>query len=192
MGSSSAYLAGIRYRLRELQLQDRERVQNMDLEKTLNTLLVTIFQDLMDIEQKALITGEFLDITLNDMHVIEAIGTGEPQTSSTIAKKLSVTMGTLTKAIDRLTKNEYVLRERSEADKRLVLLSLTEKGERAFYHHQKFHEDMIHALIAQFNKDEAEFLAKSLDGLIDYFKANKESYEKENIQEPTAGNTDDR
>lgn len=163
----------------------------MDLEKTLNTLLVTIFQDLMDIEQKALITGEFQDITLNDMHVMEAIGVGEPQTSSTIAKKLSVTMGTLTKAIDRLTKNDYVLRERSEEDKRLVLLSLKDKGKRAFYHHQKFHEDMIHALIAQFNKDEAESLAKSLDGLIGYFKANKESYGKENTIEQTAGNADD-
>ena len=38
------------------------------------------------------------------MHVIEAIGTGEAGTSSTVAKKLSVTMGTLTKAIDRLSK----------------------------------------------------------------------------------------
>ena len=43
--------------------------EDMDLEKKLNTLLVTIFQDLMDIEQKALITGEFRDSTWNDMHV---------------------------------------------------------------------------------------------------------------------------
>jgi DNA-binding MarR family transcriptional regulator len=150
--------------------------ENMDLEKKLNTLLVTIFQDLMDIEQKALITGEFRDITLNDMHVIEAIGTGEAGTSSTVAKKLSVTMGTLTKAIDRLSKNDYVLRERSEEDKRLVLLSLTEKGKRAFYHHQKFHEEMIHAMVSQFDRQEAEFLARSVDGLISYFKTNKENY----------------
>ena len=97
---------------------------NMDVKKTLNSLLVTAFQDVLDIEEKTLITGEFTDITMNDMHVIEAIGDGEPKTSSTVAKQLSVTMGTLTKAIDRLTKNNYVLRERSETDKRLVLLSL--------------------------------------------------------------------
>ena len=94
----------------------------MDVKKTLNSLLVTAFQDVLDIEEKTLITGEFTDITMNDMHVIEAIGDGEPKTSSTVAKQLSVTMGTLTKAIDRLTKNNYVLRERSETDKRLVLL----------------------------------------------------------------------
>ena len=82
----------------------------MDVKKTLNSLLVTAFQDVLDIEEKTLITGEFTDITMNDMHVIEAIGDGEPKTSSTVAKQLSVTMGTLTKAIDRLTKNNYVLR----------------------------------------------------------------------------------
>ena len=155
--------------------------EDMDLEKKLNTLLVTIFQDLMDIEQKALITGEFRDITLNDMHVIEAIGPGEPKPSSTIAKKLSVTMGTLTKAIDRLTKNDYVLRERSEEDKRLVLLSLKEKGKRAYYHHQKFHEEMIHAMVSQFNREEAEFLAKSVDGLISYFQSSRKSYAGEDM-----------
>ena len=68
------------------------------------------------------------------------------------------------------------LRERSEEDKRLVLLSLTEKGKRAFYHHQKFHEEMIHAMVSQFDRQEAEFLARSVDGLISYFKTNKENY----------------
>lgn len=152
----------------------------MDLAKTLNTLFVTLFQDILNIEEKALITGEFQDITINDMHVIEAIGIGEPKTSSAVAKQLSVTVGTLTKAIDRLTKCDYVRRERSEADKRLVLLSLKEKGRKAFYHHQKFHEDMIQAVISQFDREEAEFLAKSLDGLIGYLKDNGEEYKKEN------------
>jgi hypothetical protein len=41
----------------------------MDLDKTLNMLLVTLFQDIMDIEEKSLINEEFKDITVNDMHV---------------------------------------------------------------------------------------------------------------------------
>ena len=144
--------------------------------KTINDTLVRLINKIWVLEGKAIITEEFRDLTNNDMHVIEAIGTGEAGTSSTVAKKLSVTMGTLTKAIDRLSKNDYVLRERSEEDKRLVLLSLTEKGKRAFYHHQKFHEEMIHAMVSQFDRQEAEFLARSVDGLISYFKTNKENY----------------
>ncbi len=155
--------------------------KDMDLEETLNTLLVTLFQNILNIEEKALITGEFQDITVNGMHIIEAIGIGEPKTSSAVAKLLSVTMGTLTKEVDRLTRYGYVVRERSEEDKRLVLLSLTEKGVRAYYHHQKFHENMIQSVISQFDRKESEVLAKTLNGLIDYLKDNEEKNRKENM-----------
>ena len=151
----------------------------MDVKKTLNSLLVTAFQDVLDIEEKTLITGEFTDITMNDMHVIEAIGDGEPKTSSTVAKQLSVTMGTLTKAIDRLTKNDYVLRERSETDKRLVLLSLKEKGKRAFERHQKCHEGLIQSVVSQFDPEEGDFLARTLHGVIGYLKDNEEGIKQE-------------
>ena len=67
--------------------------------ETLNELLVTLFRDVMDIEQKVIITPEFKDITNNDMHVIEAIGIGEPKNMSSIARELSVTVGTLTIAM---------------------------------------------------------------------------------------------
>ena len=152
----------------------------MELNKALNTLLVGLFKDIMNIEQEALITGEFTDITVNDMHVIEAIGTGEPSQSSVVAKKLSVTMGTLTKAIDRLTRTGYVLRERSEEDKRLVLLSLTEKGKRAFVHHQEFHKEMVKAALAQFDEKETRILLESLGGLADYFSAQRKTAEGDN------------
>lgn len=145
----------------------------MENDKTLNTLLVTLFREIMDIEQEALISGEFVDITVNDMHVIEAIDLGEPRPSSVVAKKLAVTMGTLTKSIDRLTRTGYVLRMRSDEDKRLVLLSLTEKGKKAFDHHKKFHEDMIQAAMGQFNRQEAEILINSLKGLVGYFNGQR-------------------
>ena len=146
----------------------------MEMYQTLNTLLVTLFQEIMNIEQKALITGEFKDITNNDMHVIEAIGVAGPQTSSAVARRLSVTVGTLTKAIDRLTRNSYVLRERSDEDKRLVLLSLTEKGDRAYFHHQNFHKEMVRSALDGFSDKETGILVKSLGGLVDYFRGVRE------------------
>ena len=47
--------------------------------ETLNEVLVSLFRDVNDIEQKAIITSEFGDLTNNDMHVIEAIGIDEPK-----------------------------------------------------------------------------------------------------------------
>ena len=46
----------------------------MDIYESLNSILVTLFNDIMNIEEKALITDEFSDITVTDMHIIEAIG----------------------------------------------------------------------------------------------------------------------
>ena len=101
----------------------------MDTYQTINDVLVRLFREIMDQEQKAIITEQFRDITNNDMHIIEAIGIEEPRNMSSVAKSLSVTVGTLTIAVNALVKKGYVDRVRSEADRRVVLLSLTEKGE---------------------------------------------------------------
>lgn len=142
----------------------------MNLDQTLNTLLVSLFHDILDIEEKSLITEEFKDISVNDMHVIEAIGMEEPQASSVVARRLDITMGTLTKAIDGLNDKGYVDRVRSKQDKRVVLLSLTKRGEAAFHHHAMFHRDMIQALISQIDQDEKEVLMKTLENLMNFLK----------------------
>lgn len=145
----------------------------MSLDQTLNTLLVSLFHDILDIEEDSLITEEFQDITVNDMHVIEAIGVEEAKTSSAVARKLDVTMGTLTKAIDGLTDKGYVVRERSVEDKRVVLLSLTAKGEAAFAHHAAFHREMIKAVIGQLSQEEIEIFTKSLEDMVRFMKSLK-------------------
>ena len=81
---------------------------------TLNNVLVRLFHDIMTLEEKAIRTGEFSEISNNDMHIIEAIGIDEPRNMSFVAKKLSVTVGTLTIAVNNLVKKGYVNRTRSE------------------------------------------------------------------------------
>lgn len=44
------------------------------------------------------------NLSYNDFHVIEAIGVNEPKTMTTVAKLMGVTTGTLTKAMDGLTR----------------------------------------------------------------------------------------
>ena len=75
----------------------------MDTYKTLNEVLVNLFRDVMDIEQKAIITEEFQDITNNDMHIIEAVGLGGNKMSD-IAARLNITVGSLTTSMNSLVK----------------------------------------------------------------------------------------
>lgn len=142
----------------------------MNADETLNELLVHLFQELMDIEGKCLITEEFSDMTNNDMHIIEAIGLGEAKRSSEVAKLMSVTTGTLTRAVDGLVEHGYVVRTRSERDKRVVYLTLTKRGESAFAHHKRFHEEMIANAKANLTEEELAILIRSLHQLSDYFR----------------------
>ena len=105
---------------------------SVNQENLLNDLLVMLFNEILDVEQKALITGTFKEISINDMHIIDAIGIGEPKNMSTVAGEMAVTVGTLTTAINNLVKKGYVSRVRSAQDKRVVLLSLTDKGLSAY------------------------------------------------------------
>ena len=138
--------------------------------EAINEVLVKLFNEIMDIEEKALITSEFKDISVNDMHIIEAIGMREPKNMSTVARTLSVTVGTLTIAINNLVKKGYVERVRSQEDRRVVLISLSEKGEKAYVHHQNFHDKMVLAVLKDLNMEETEALTNALLTLQKFFK----------------------
>ena len=144
----------------------------MTLEETLNELLVKLFKDILEIEAKSLITEEFKDITYNDMHIIEAVGVDEPRNMKTVAKLMSVTTGTLTKAMDALCDKGYVVRERSTKDKRVIKLRLTDKGKSAYYHHEQFHRQMIKNIASEMTEQETEILIYALAKLVDYFHIN--------------------
>lgn len=142
----------------------------MEKEKLLNDLLVMLFNEVLDMENRALITGSFKEISINDMHIIDAIGISEPRNMSTVAKAVSVTVGTLTTAINNLVKKGYVSRVRSPEDKRVVLLSLTEKGVAAYEKHAAFHRQMVKTVMDGFEDEEMEVLTRALEKVRRYFK----------------------
>lgn len=133
--------------------------------RSINELLVNLFNHVMDMEGKAVITPQFQDITNNDMHIIEAIGIEEPRNMSAIAHKMSVTVSTLTTNMNGLEKKGYIRRERGQEDKRVVYATLTEKGRKAFYHHRDFHKKMIRAIVSDLKEDETEILYRCLMNL---------------------------
>ena len=137
--------------------------------KSLNRLLVSLFNNVMVTEARAVITEEFKDISNNDMHIIEAIGIEEPRSMSVIAKMREITVGTLTTNMSSLEDKGYIVRERSKEDKRVVLVSLTEKGRKAFFHHRDFHKHMIQAIVRDLDEDEISSLVKILSKLAVFF-----------------------
>ena len=112
-----------------------------NVRETINTMLVKTFHEILELEEKAIITDEFSDISNNDMHIIEAIGLGEGARMSVVAKRLNITVGSLTTSMNSLVNKGYVARSRSEKDRRVVNVYLLEKGIAAYKHHEEFHEN---------------------------------------------------
>lgn len=89
---------------------------------------------------------------------------------TTVAKLMKVTTGTLTKAMDGLTDKGYVIRERSNQDKRVVWVYLADKGKAAYAHHEAFHRDMIANVKGELTEQETPILVYALAKLVDYFQ----------------------
>ncbi len=142
----------------------------MEIERTLNEILVRLFRNINAIEEQAVRTEEYKNITTNDMHVIEAIGTGRAKNMTAVAKELGVTTGTLTIAVNSLVKKGLADRVRSEEDRRVVLVSLSSKGTEIFKQHQMFHEKMIDAVVEQLTEEEKAVLEKALKNLNRFFR----------------------
>lgn len=140
-----------------------------DAQKVINHILVNLINEIWTLEEKAIITEEFKDITNNDMHVIEAIGLGEGNNMSSIAKKLNITVGSLTTAMNSLVNKKYVERHRSEEDRRVVFVKLTDKGVKAYQHHENYHMQMTQAIMEKLTEEEVPVLVKTLDALEEFF-----------------------
>ena len=116
----------------------------------LNNMVVDLFHGISYEEEKAVITDEFKDISNKDLHIIDAIG--------------------ITTAISNLLKKGYVIRKRGERDRRVVYISLSEKGRKAYNHHREFHKQMIQRLLDTLNEQEQDLLVKVMQYFHDYFR----------------------
>ena len=131
----------------------------------INSYLVSIFNEVLDIEEDALRTSNFTDLSISEMHTLEAIGMYSEHTSSEVAKKLSITAGTLSVAINSLVKKDYVVRQRMENDRRVIKLGLTKKGKLVYRLHEKFHREMVKRTIEGMDDEEVEVLLRGLSNL---------------------------
>ncbi len=139
--------------------------------KTLiNQILVELFHDILEIEEKSITTRTNPSITMNEMHIIEIIGLNRSRSMGEVARDLGITLPSLTSGINRLVKKGYVERKRTEEDRRVVKVELTKPGRQIFRAHELFHEQMVEALIDDLEIEELPLLMNSLEQLHDFFR----------------------
>ncbi|HAM63522.1 MAG: MarR family transcriptional regulator [Firmicutes bacterium GWF2_51_9] len=140
-----------------------------DTKRTLNELLVYLFNHILFLEEKNL-KDQGIRLSMTEVHTLENIEKSSSKTMSDIAKLQMVTQGTLTVAVNRLVKKGFVWRERDKEDKRVIRLELTPVAKEVLKVHDRFHESMIDSLIADMKVDDDVNLMTSLDKIMEYFK----------------------
>jgi DNA-binding MarR family transcriptional regulator len=134
-----------------------------------NELLVDIFNRILAIEGEELRRAG-VRLSMNEVHVLEAVTVVPEPSMSAIAKQLGITVGSATTSINTLVQKGYVSRSIGEEDRRKVLVSLEPPAREVLEIHQKYHEQMLDAIFRDLNVAEDEVLIASLQKVASYFK----------------------
>ena len=93
--------------------------------------VVDVFNIAMDIQELYLKQGPFKQLSMSEMHVLEAV-----------ANHLNVTLGTLTTAVKKIVEKGFLIKEKSTQDQRIYYLRLTNQGKEALKVHEQFHHEL--------------------------------------------------
>lgn len=145
----------------------------MDETKKLNEILVSLFNSVLKMEENAIKDSSRHNLSITEVHTLEAIGVGKAKTMTQVATSLKIGVSTLTVAITRLVEKGYVNRFRVPEDRRMVKIELTDEGIEAVKEHEAFHHKMVNDAISELDETQRELLIQSLDNINEFFKMQK-------------------
>jgi DNA-binding MarR family transcriptional regulator len=139
----------------------------------LNHFLVDVFNEILKTEEACVADSGFSDLSLREMHVIEAVSAlaeTNGNSAAEVASALRITAGSLTTAVSLLERKGYLTRLRDEKDKRIVRIVPTDSGRAADRAHKTFHEEMVDYVLTALSPEEAALFVRSLKSVSDFFK----------------------
>lgn len=140
-------------------------------QQTINGFLVDVFNDVLRLEERSL-RKERAGLSLTELHVLETVQRISEERGGTmadVAAALGVTNGTLTIAVKTLEQKGYVRRERDEADRRRVIVRLTDKALPALRRHAEFHRALVAGATERLTDEELRAFTKALGSLRSFF-----------------------
>jgi len=136
--------------------------------------MVEVFENILKTENVFIVDQSGMDLSLKEIHTIAMIGRNRLIMMSELAEQLHVTMGTLTVMINNLVRKGFVERHKSEKDRRIVKAGLTESGRQIYDMHELFHENLVDALIGDFDEGEQLVVSRALRNLQTFIEKNQE------------------
>jgi len=144
--------------------------------------LLHIFDNIVLTEEKALTKGYFEDLSVAELHTLDAIGPYGEKTMTETATALGITTGTLSVAIERLVRKGYVQRRKDERDRRIVRISLTRAGKLAYRMHAKFRTLLVRRILEPLSEDQKELLVHMVKNIDDFLEEQYKKYEEQDLR----------
>ncbi len=137
----------------------------------LNELLVNTFHSILKLEEEFLRRIGPYRLSMSEMHLLEAVARGgnEGRSVSDIARELIITLPSVTAAVNKLDSKGFVTKNRSDTDKRSVIVMLTQDGRRAEASHRFFHRHMVTRASEGLADGERDALLRGLNNLRAFF-----------------------
>ena len=142
-----------------------------NFEVQLNDLLESALRYILKIEENALCGYGKVDISINEMHMLEAIGKqNEKEVKiSTVSQLMGITLPSTTVAVNKLVKKGFLLKEKCENDGRVIYVRLTALGEKINRVHALFHKKLSSKISKELGEEERNILIKSVSKLNEFF-----------------------
>jgi len=137
----------------------------------LNEILVETFNHILQYEEDLIKHSQNIDLSIGEMHLLETVGknNNNGKTISDLAQAHNVTLPSMTIAVNKLVRKEYVVKEKSPHDGRVVYVRLTQKGLRIDRIHQYFHRRMVDEVAKEMSAHEKEVLIHGMEKLNAFF-----------------------
>ncbi|MGG2066191.1 MarR family winged helix-turn-helix transcriptional regulator [Bacillus sp. S14(2024)] len=97
------------------------------------------------------------------IRILQMISRKEAQTISNIAAKLHLSHNTASEHIKRLIQKEFVVKERSKQDERVVIVKLTKIGQQALAAHTLLDEAKLKQIGEKLSKEEKELIQSAFE-----------------------------
>lgn len=111
-------------------------------------------------------SGVPCNLTVAQYQVISMIVADGDASQKRISENLGVTGPTVVRIIDALEKKELVYRTRDKEDRRIVLISLTDKGRQAQFDCAEMHEGKLATMVARLPTNTTDTLLDNLSALL--------------------------
>jgi DNA-binding MarR family transcriptional regulator len=117
--------------------------------------------------------GTETDLSGSEIHLIEVVGQNEGLSVTDLARRLGITKGAVSQTLKRLEAKEIIVKEVDPRNISRITVSLSTKGQVAYYSHLQWHETVdggFRNYFVRLPEDKIRFLEEFLSILEQFLK----------------------